>query len=78
MKCTVAENTSSVYFANLKTGEVFTMVGMKNTVLMRLENVFDKDEDIFNAVDLEDGRLLYVGSTDTVLKLKAEINVEYA
>lgn len=78
MKCTVAENTSSVYFANLKTGDTFTMVGMKNTVLMRIENVFDKDEDIFNAIDLADGKLLYIGSTDTVLKLKAEINAEYA
>lgn len=78
MKCTVAENTSSVYFANLKTGDVFTMVGMKNTVLMRLDNVFDQDEDVFNAIDLEDGKLIYIGATDTVLKLKAEIHAEYA
>ena len=49
-------NDNRVQFKSLRAGDVF--IDERSSVLMRIENVFDDDEEN-NAVNLEDGSLHY-------------------
>ena len=53
-------NVDRVQFKTLRTGDVF--IDARGSVLMRIEDVCDGDEEKYNAVDLEGGLLYYYDS----------------
>lgn len=75
MKITVDNSDKLKKFSDLNVGDVF-LVGLHNTVYMRIPYVTDCDNRKVNAVSFRDGRLYYIRETELVSKRKSELIVK--
>lgn len=76
MKTVDKRKQNTIVFANVPVGTAFIFLHtdeMGTAPYMRIQPVIDEDEDILNAVDLEDGYLVNVGDSVPVILCNAEI-----
>ena len=59
-------------FKNLKKGEVFLY---ENDPAMKLEEMYDSNDNCLNAINLRDGELFYIGDYKNCIPLNCELIV---
>ena len=65
----------TVRFASIKIGEVFFDVNDTEAFCMKFEPIFDKDGDIYNAVNLESGSTYTFNDDEAVEQVVASLSV---
>lgn len=78
MKITKKEKNNSVPFDSLEVGAVFTPYDCddEGIIFLRVEDVYCDDEQ-YNAVSLECGEFVFVTPLHPVIRVSAELIVEY-
>ena len=78
MKITKKEKNISVPFDSLGSGAVFTPYDCddEGIIFLRVENIYCDDEQ-YNAVSLESGEFIFVTPLCPVIRISAELIVEY-
>ena len=80
MKITKKEKNISVPFDSLGNGAVFTPYDCddEGIIFLRVEDIYcDSDTEHYNAVSLESGEFIFVTPLCPVIRISAELIVEY-
>lgn len=76
MKIQQKKVTRQVTFSSINYGDTFRAVNSVHTPLWMKTEFVEADDEVYNAVDLSDGRMAHFDTIENVIPVKATVVVE--